>query len=401
MAKLISDKSFLNDNILRHEKRLESQYTIFLDKTPTFVTYYHINDVNSTTDSGFKNIDQVLGPNSPLRFNMVKDFPIYGLDQIELALQDEDEGLNIDFDGDAIILPNTLKPYPNDHFTISYLGKTYVFMINSVSYDTIKSNNFYKINYHLKASDETTLRTLEKQVIEKYSTIFKNIGTEDKCILRDTEIDVYNKLSRLYEYLMSKYITYFYSEKYNSILDTKEDGTVVYDKYLTHFIQSNNLLYRKEDYKTFMLSNEDWNTDFDYEYDNSPYYAIEHKDAGELDYVSHLYVPITYSNSRFRYWGDNAIKSVLYVDFGDSQYIPHELIDKIKSERTDETSNDVYEQLLIGFFADKYENITRLPLDDLREIKIKRGTDDMIKIPLILFILRFYAERFMSVRHNQ
>ena len=61
MGSFISDKTFLNDNIFKYEERLESQYSIFLEETPTFTTYYHINTVESITDSGLLNVEECQG----------------------------------------------------------------------------------------------------------------------------------------------------------------------------------------------------------------------------------------------------------------------------------------------------------------------------------------------------
>lgn len=146
MGQILQDKVFLNANIFQFEKRLESQYTIFLDKIPTFVTYYHISVNNSMTDSGFLNVDEIVGNDSPIKFQKIDDFPIYGIEAIQLDLSDEDEGLNSSYESEGIILPNTIKPLPNDYFTITYLSKEYIFMVNNIDYDTIKSNNFDKFN---------------------------------------------------------------------------------------------------------------------------------------------------------------------------------------------------------------------------------------------------------------
>ena len=177
---LIDDKTFINENIFKYEERMNSQYSRFLDKNPTFVTYYNIDNINSITDSGFENIEDLLGENSPLKFKKINDFPVYGLESIMLELSEEEEGLTTNFDSELIILPNTLKPLPNDFFTISYLDKNYLFMVTDVKYDTIKSNNYYKISFTLKAAYGELINDLENQINEIYNCILRNIGTMNK-----------------------------------------------------------------------------------------------------------------------------------------------------------------------------------------------------------------------------
>ena len=43
MAYLIQDRQFINENIFKFEQRLDSQYNRFLNKNPSFVTYYNIS----------------------------------------------------------------------------------------------------------------------------------------------------------------------------------------------------------------------------------------------------------------------------------------------------------------------------------------------------------------------
>ena len=48
MASLISEPNFINNNAYKYENILKSQLTRFIDRSPTFTTYYHINnnDIN-------------------------------------------------------------------------------------------------------------------------------------------------------------------------------------------------------------------------------------------------------------------------------------------------------------------------------------------------------------------
>jgi hypothetical protein len=256
MGQILQDKVFLNANIFQFEKRLESQYTIFLDKIPTFVTYYHISVNNSMTDSGFLNVDEIVGNDSPIKFQKIDDFPIYGIEAIQLDLSDEDEGLNSSYESEGIILPNTIKPLPNDYFTITYLSKEYIFMVNNIDYDTIKSNNFYKINFHLKSISDQGVDNLNRQVLEKYQCIFDNIGTDDKCLILEDEMIKLNQLMEIYHKISKKYMTYFYSNKYNSVIFDTGNGNFLYDRYLTYFINKNQLLKEDRSYRSLFLSNE-------------------------------------------------------------------------------------------------------------------------------------------------
>ena len=123
MAYLLNEQSMLENNAFEFENRLNSQVTRFLDKNPTFVTYYHVNVNESTVDEGFRDIEAILSHRSPLRFQKIINFPLYGIEAIVLNLSDNEQGLDTNFEGEAIILPNTIKPLQNDFFIINYVNK--------------------------------------------------------------------------------------------------------------------------------------------------------------------------------------------------------------------------------------------------------------------------------------
>jgi len=393
MGYLIDDKQFINDNIFKFEKRLESQYTIFTDKTPTFVTYYHINNANSIADLGFQNIEKILGKDSPIRYQQIKDFPIYGIDNIKIDLNDEEEGLNGSYEGEGIILPNTIKPLPNDLFRISYLDRSYIFMITAIDYDTIKSNNYYKINFYLRTDSEDTYELVQEQILEKYNCVFKNIGTDDKCLIKEEEHALLVKMNEAYRQLVEKYNTLFYSNKFNSFI-FGDGNYIIYDKYLTNFISTNSLFNEKEQYRTLMLSNEDWNIRFIPEYDICFYSIVERRDIDALKHIRINKNSISYDDSVFKAYNMDNVLSIMFIDTGLGTYINDELIDKIKHNVRNEDAG-IIESMLVNYFNDSYESIYNIKINDIMSYRMNYTFEDFILIPVILYILRFYFDRFM------
>ena len=101
MGILINEQKMIDENTFRYEEKIKSPTSRFLDTAPTFVTYYHINMDESTTDEGFSDVKMYIGDKSPIRFNKTENFPIYGLDQIVLQLQDDDAGLDSTYESEA------------------------------------------------------------------------------------------------------------------------------------------------------------------------------------------------------------------------------------------------------------------------------------------------------------
>ena len=52
----INEQRMIEDNLFKYENRLKSPVSRFIEQTPTFVTYYHLNNDSTTVDDGFKDI---------------------------------------------------------------------------------------------------------------------------------------------------------------------------------------------------------------------------------------------------------------------------------------------------------------------------------------------------------
>ena len=166
MAMIIDEKRMVEDNFFKYENRLKSSVSRFLETTPTFVDYYHINNNETTTDTGFKDVASILGFRSPIRFNRIESFPLYGIEQITLQLSEQDQGLDSGYEGEAVIVPGSIKPLPNDLFMIPYLKEPYIFRVTEVNYDNIMPDNYYKISYKLEWLDEDKVINMKNQVKE-------------------------------------------------------------------------------------------------------------------------------------------------------------------------------------------------------------------------------------------
>ena len=400
MGKILDAKQFMNDNIFNYEQRLESQYTIFLDKNPTFVTYYHICNATSITDTGFLNVERVIGENSPVQFQRINDFPIYGIESIKLDLSDEEQGLTTTYEGEGIILPNTIQPYPNDCFTISYLDRNYLFMISSVNYDTIKSNNFYNITFFIKTLNPGEAAQLNKQLQDQFTCIFENIGTDDKCLLKVDEYEKISQLESIYDRLVEEYLKLYYNSRFNSLLFADSDSTLLYDKYLTKFAMDNKLFNRCDRYDTLYLNNEDNSRTFEIGYNFSIYKTIEDKDIKGLKPVRFLRVPIADNQSIFKFYNASYVKSVQLIDTGNEMYLPDCIIGSIAINHIDENM-DIFDKILIKFFNGGIDSIYNLGMEELAEYRMRYTLKEFIMIPIVLYIILGYSNSFIKNANDE
>lgn len=343
MAILIDEQGMVNDSVFEFENKLKSPSVRFIDSTPTFVTYYHINIDETTSDDGFKDVASIVGYRSPIRFNKIENFPLYGLDQIILSLQDTDQGLDTSYESEATILPNTIKPLQQDMFLIPYLNEAYIFMITEIMYDNIRPDNFYRIGFRLEYLDDRKLEQLEKQVFHTYNCILENIGTELKCIIdSDTDIKI-KSIKSMYQDMCNTYKSIFYSDKHNCFLGEYKTNQLLYDPYQTSFINRHSLFNQKNDLSTLILTNQFDDNRARIKYEKSLYRFIERQDAKLInpfpfdiypgvnniettfhrwrdDYVYIIDIPPVLSNDSISILSDNFINAVKYNTGTDSEH---------------------------------------------------------------------------------
>ena len=61
----------VEDTTFQFENRFKSPTARFIDTTPVFVTYYHVDVDNTTVDEGFLDVASVIGNRSPIRFKKI------------------------------------------------------------------------------------------------------------------------------------------------------------------------------------------------------------------------------------------------------------------------------------------------------------------------------------------
>lgn len=339
MAVFINEEQMINNNAFLYEDKLNSQYTRFLERPPVFVTYYSINNVESMADNGFQNVERIIGSNSPIRFNKIEHFPVYGLDRVILNLEDDEEGLTTSYDSELIILPNTVAPNPNDFFVINHIKTPVLFMVTEVSLDSIKSNNYYKIGFTMKSLNPEGLEKIDTQVLDNFECVFKNIGTEDKCLIRSDDYIKLNNFMKKFDEISDKFFMLYYDEPSNSLL-YQDTYCKLYDAYLTEFITKNKILQNPHDYKTIILNNEDYSKLFPIRYEKSIYRSIEKKSKNRIpDVINFIRLPIDSGESVFVL---RRIRNVMSINFGDEHqfhsqtcvgetYIDPDLIKAIKN----------------------------------------------------------------------
>ena len=321
---LSSEKShFLNKLTETYSANKLGQYSKYLDTTPTFVTYYSINQARSRADAASGMIEELIGHNSPLRFNKITEFPIYKMQQLIPNGTFEDGYYDIELEiSDITILPRTLRPRGDDFILIEMPNTPkLLFRVTNFKLNTVQSNDFYMLDADLfivgDGADE-----IEKQVVERYHCVFENIGTQNNCFITDDTYNnaqgllaILNTLTAMYHHLyyyenenIYAFIDYIYNDtsfinpdpnwsEYNYIfsglyvMDPRamrvppSKDVTHYDIYLIKFIMDSGIFFNSEDNSsTSIVTYEDFEPlRFDYLFNQTLWKALIDKSTALLN----------------------------------------------------------------------------------------------------------------------
>ena len=211
----VEKNEYLTDNIERYTSNKVNQYAKFLDKNPIFITYLAINDILTRYDVGTGGIESDVGPNSPVRFNQINGLPAFNVPELKPEIIFDERGYDVELDiNDIAVPPNTVKPRVGDYVIITIPNSVQcVFRVNEFRYNTIQSNDFYLFNADLKyAGTDDQLKRFKPQIVEVYETIFDNIGTQEKCFIRSSDLDKVKSLTVLIRELLELYKVNFFDQ---------------------------------------------------------------------------------------------------------------------------------------------------------------------------------------------
>ena len=390
MALIIDEKKMVQDNIFQYEEKLKSPMSRFLDTTPTFVTYYHINPDETTVDEGFKDITSIIGFRSPIKYKKIQNFPLYGIEQVIPQIQEMDQGLDTDFNSEAIVLPGTIKPLENDFFMIPYLHDVYLFRVTEITYDNVMPDNFYKLDYKLEYIDQEKVDALEKQANETYTCILDNIGTENKCIIETDTIEKIEKIEKMYDDIATTYLSLFYDDRHNCLLGDLGKGQRLYDPFQTEFVNKHNLFNKKNNLKTLLFTNQVDDNKKRIKYEKSVYRFMERRDYTKISNFKYVYFQgSTYHETSFYRWADTTVQILdLYPD---DENISAEIFSDefVTSVKTNGFTKSRYAELMQRFLRDNDMSINDIPTDLNEELLLyDNNLEIFFIVPLIMYIIQ-------------
>lgn len=390
---------------------LKNPFFLFNDKKGLPVEYYNLNTTQSQLDQGLKIPYANIGPESPLRFNLVHDFYLFGMERISVQLENGEMGIEgSEISGEAIILPDTIRPYPGDYFTINMTKKKYLFQVRSATIDTLENGgNYYRIDYKLEYLSDDRLKPL---VVNEFNFVSGNIGTNYSPVLSTTGYNLAKILDDTAVLLKQYFRGLFYNNKVQTftfvylyeVCVNGLNSSYFYDPYLIEFIIKNKILantgdkYEYIDHKTFPKA------DFPIKYSKSIWKAIETKDKDHINscIISSpgIYIddPATIFSTRYENYFEMTYENPDPVaDRWSSRLsiIPSQVIGHINEGQLFFNSPLSKYNLLIKYFNDI--EINAHDMDPLQRIdSYSNDKDTYYLIPIIIFILEYNIKKIMA-----
>ena len=382
----------LSENV---KELMKNPYYQFSDKKGSVCQYYNINDKKTTLDEATRANYSELGPNSPIRYNKIKDAIIYGITKMDIALDITDFGLEAnDIAGEAYVLPKTFIPYPGDFFTIDHLGKPYLFKVTNAEQNTLYTDEaMYKISYILAYPD---LNGIEDQVVGTYVYNTASFGTNSKVVIQS---DVYNIIAQIQDTLIKLkdyYYMIFYDQKVQTFIYLHKGIIHAYDPYLIEFMIRNNILSGSTEY-VYVSQQMFLPSTFGVDYDRTIFSCIEDKDVetkAKIRYVGNLLVCQQKLSLLYAYPEDYYYMEYSHLNthlhsisiFGDLEMIYY-IRNNIK------TSNPLW-NVMIKYFND--EEITSDDLLDIKNIDYCDNIELYYGIPIAIFCMEQMVSKMLS-----
>ena len=391
----VSFKNTSNQLIQGYRDRLKNPYYKWSDKKWTMTTYYNTNITKSTLDEGSRTTYEYLGKDSSIKFNVINDCVLYGLERIQVNLDNGEFGLEgNEITGTAITLPNTFIPYPGDFFIINHIDHKYLFKVNTVTPDTLENgDNFYQLEYKL---DQIDPKAIEPNVENSFVMAIDNVGTNFKSVIRTEDYDFVKVLSDISMRLKSYYKGLFYNERVESFI-LVDNGSNFYDAYLTEFIIKNKLMDKCDKflYISHQVALPD---DFIVWYDKTVFRATELCKKDKFTYIRSKAYEISDRLCIMAYRPEVYYKIDYFNDVTFANTIFNfttDFVDRLTNGRLYHLPTDLYKNIIIKYFNNS-EMINPEDIKGIDEIDFTNNIEQFYLVPILIFVVEYYIKKMLK-----
>lgn len=309
MSGLIYDEqSLVDQQMFKYDKFLHSRINKYTGQGRTIVTYWNINDSKTTTSLGMGTHYQILGPDSPLRYDNIENMILLGFTPLnpEEKQASTTNVRNYGLSGEAGVIPGTIMPKENDFFIVNHLNMNHLFRVTQVSQDGLNTDGSYKINYELYTTNPQDIEKLRNQTVGKFIMDLQTIGGEDLTpVIGKEDHELRSRLIRMVDDMVENYVSRFYDHTHNCFI-LHLNGRTLFDLCGNMFMAKHGVMINDNSTGNIVLNpNKIRDQRIDFLYQKSPYKWIE-RDA-PVRYLEsfkfHTVKGYSYPDSSFAMYG--------------------------------------------------------------------------------------------------
>jgi len=208
--KIRRQKDLITRTVDRFKETTSVDYARYFEGSPTYITYYQLDDIATKQDEALENVHSLIGRSSPNKYKKIHDVVIYGVDALSISNEINDRGLESLISGDFVLLPDSIRPYPGDFFVFDEedLG-THLFRINDVQYDKASPKKFFRCLFALYPDNS---ELIFDNVIEDYTLQYDTRAGENFAVVKKSDAATADKIKLLVDSIIDRYRTLFYDE---------------------------------------------------------------------------------------------------------------------------------------------------------------------------------------------
>lgn len=394
---------------------VNNPFYIFNEQKPTICTYYNINKDYSTLDPGSKLAYDNIGSNTPIRFNRIYDFILYGFNKILLDTNVDEFGAEAEkITGDCIVIPNNFIPTEGDYFEVKHIkDQTWLFIVTDVQKDTLSNGaNAYKLVYRLEYNSNE--RLLDK-IIYNFRAIEVREGTNIAKIVRCEDYDIAKLMDDTAVMLKKYFCDLFYRETVQTFIFEDLTEYRIYDPFMIEFMIRNKILANGEDGYVHVDQKINIPNTFNIDYDKTFLRCFEKRDRNNLlrsdrnlyivD-ISHVsygtiffsrfenYYRAIYTNPGLPIYTTYCIDEDLLYDIVD-----HKLVSLFEGEDDSEVKPELWRNIIVKYFYD--EDLTTDEVNSIYNLKYEYAKNAFYLIPLLIFILEKYTVKALKSDYKE
>ena len=381
MARFIKESNIINQKIRENIDLALNDFTVKIGGKPTYCHYFHRDSTMTEADPVLNTVYKTVGTSSPVVYKEIENFPVYGLEQLNLDMQEGEYGFEAESEQEVIILPNTISPLPDDFVAVPLLNndkdhsESYImFRVTKVVPSILGSKQFWQVT--LELSDKT-YRMFQEQV--KANLVFSGEDYKEgrqSILFRESFLLLqYNREYR-YKFLLD-YVNQYTDHRVNELGVQVANSTVI-DYSLKAFFNESKLFDREKNsdfpkYMDFSNVRRTNYVDLRKQYSISLYHKIlngfDDRDPDDKFLTAHDLIDLRsdgdHNNNIFKHF-DSAFYRVYYCPVGFHDFIKPiigqndkpeiTLLERIKKNIPYELDEDL--NFLITFFnTDRFNNI--------------------------------------------